>query len=255
MKEKFIDGIYNYCDRWCERCSFTSRCRNYEGTDKLTGEQRDINNQAFWKCISSNFEKAIVLLHKLAAERGIDLDAISEVQTKEYEQRRQLIKIKAKEHLLSKLCKQYQQTVMPFFKKQLDKELVDKTRELVSHLHMGMKSEEDVVYTMAGLGDCEEVIRWYLFFIDVKLQRALLGKIENAEREDDNDFQKDSDGSAKVAIIAIERSLGAWKRFYELMPSSEDMALQALSLLSQLKQKATEEFPMAIQFKRPGFDD
>jgi hypothetical protein len=23
---KFIPGIYNYCDRWCERCRFTSRC-------------------------------------------------------------------------------------------------------------------------------------------------------------------------------------------------------------------------------------
>ena len=24
-----IPGIYNYCDRWCERCAFTSRCSNY----------------------------------------------------------------------------------------------------------------------------------------------------------------------------------------------------------------------------------
>jgi hypothetical protein len=25
-----IPGIYNYCDRWCERCQLTSRCLNYE---------------------------------------------------------------------------------------------------------------------------------------------------------------------------------------------------------------------------------
>src|SRR5262245_58416083 len=25
----FISGIYNYCDRWCERCAFTSRCFLY----------------------------------------------------------------------------------------------------------------------------------------------------------------------------------------------------------------------------------
>lgn len=24
----FIEGIYNYCDRWCEKCSFTARCLN-----------------------------------------------------------------------------------------------------------------------------------------------------------------------------------------------------------------------------------
>ena len=26
---KLIPGIYNYCDRWCERCPFTSRCMVY----------------------------------------------------------------------------------------------------------------------------------------------------------------------------------------------------------------------------------
>ena len=25
----FIPGIYNYCDRWCERCAFTARCMNF----------------------------------------------------------------------------------------------------------------------------------------------------------------------------------------------------------------------------------
>jgi hypothetical protein len=24
--DQFISGIYNYCDRWCERCSMTARC-------------------------------------------------------------------------------------------------------------------------------------------------------------------------------------------------------------------------------------
>jgi len=25
--ERMIPGIYNYCDRWCERCAFSRRCR------------------------------------------------------------------------------------------------------------------------------------------------------------------------------------------------------------------------------------
>ena len=27
VRDGFIVGVYNYCDRWCERCAFTSRCR------------------------------------------------------------------------------------------------------------------------------------------------------------------------------------------------------------------------------------
>jgi hypothetical protein len=253
VKQKFIPGIYNYCDRWCERCSFTTRCRNYESTSKLSPEQLDINNKAFWDNISNNFQTAIQLLYKAARKHGIDLDkAMTKEEEQTYEQRITFIDTETKKHPLIKLCKRYEQTVMPYFKNEISNELVEKTRELVSGLHMGIKSEEDVVHTMAGLGDCEEIIQWYLFFIDAKLQRALHGKLEDDE---DDSYPKDSDGSAKVAIIAIERSMMAWSRLYELLPESEDTALNALSILSQLKTKAMEEFPLAMDFKRPGFDD
>src|SRR6187549_3041231 len=27
IRDGFIVGIYNYCDSWCDRCAFTSRCQ------------------------------------------------------------------------------------------------------------------------------------------------------------------------------------------------------------------------------------
>lgn len=256
MKQKFIPGIYNYCDRWCERCTFTTRCRNFESTSKLSSEQLDINNKAFWDNISNNFKTAIKLLHKAAKKYGIDLNKpMTKEEKEEYERKRTFIKMETKNNQLIKLCKQYEKIAMPFFKNEISEDLVKKTRELVSGLHMGITSEEDAVHTMAGLGDCQEIISWYLFFIDAKLQRALHGKIEGEDWEEDNGYQKDSDGSAKIAIIAIERSMNAWVKLYELMPASEDVALNVLSILSQLKTRALEEFPKAMQFKRPGFDD
>ena len=87
------------------------------------------------------------------------------------------------------------------------------------------------------------------------MQRALHGKLEGEDWEVENGYQKDSDGSTKIALIAIERSITAWAKLYELLPLSEDVALESLALLQQLQQKAKEEFPDAMQFKRPGFDD
>jgi len=46
-EEKFVSGIHNYCDRWCERCTFTARCRVAETESEMTDEERDINNEAF----------------------------------------------------------------------------------------------------------------------------------------------------------------------------------------------------------------
>lgn len=255
MKEKFIDGIYNYCDRWCERCTFTSRCRNYESTSKLSPEQLDINNKAFWENISSNFQETLGLLQKAGEKYGIDLSKpLAEDEDMAYRKREAFLKTETKQHSLSKLCKQYQKLVVPFVKKG-DADFVDKTRELVSHLHLGIKSEEDVVYTVADIGDCFEIIQWYLFFIDAKLQRALHGKLDGEDWKEDNGFQKDSDGSAKIALIAVERSIAAWIKLSNLLPSSEDVILKSLALLQQLQQKGKEEFPKAMLFKRPGFDD
>ena len=54
---KKIAGIYNYCDRWCERCTFTSRCAVYEDETGLSPEELDMSNKAFWDRIGENFAK------------------------------------------------------------------------------------------------------------------------------------------------------------------------------------------------------
>jgi len=254
MKKKFIDGIYNYCDRWCERCGFTTHCRNFEITGKLSSEQLDINNAAFWDLIGTNFKQAIELLYEEAKKHGIDLNnAMTAEEGTAYEEKQSFLKSAVEDNQLSKLGKQYLKKAMAFTDK--SEGLVDKTRELIDHLHLGITTEEDVVHTVAGIGDYFEIIQWYLFFINAKLNRALHGKLEGEEWQGENGYQKDSDGSAKIALVAIDRSMGAWKGLYSSLPSSEDTALECLSLLSQLKQKVLVEFPKAMEFKRPGFDD
>lgn len=255
MSKNYISGIYNYCDRWCERCIFTSRCRNYESTGKLSPEQLDIHNKAFWDNISSNFQQAIKMLHKAAEEQGIDLDKImQETDHEAYRERQSFLDTEVKNSPLTKLCKQYQRVVLPYLK-ETGPQLVDTTNELVDHLHIGIIKEEEVIHSIAGIGDCIEIIQWYVYFIDAKLQRAQHGKLEGEDWEEENGYQRDSDGSAKVAFISVEKSMAAWVKLYELFPRCEDVALKALALLQQIQEQINAEFPKALQFKRPGFDD
>lgn len=46
MSEGFIDGLYNYCDRWCERCLLTARCRVFAFEEQR--KHTDDENAAFW---------------------------------------------------------------------------------------------------------------------------------------------------------------------------------------------------------------
>jgi len=58
-----IPGIYNYCDRWCERCAFTSRCLTFKQSKEKFGDPdtSDINNAAFWEKLSQKEETLSIL--------------------------------------------------------------------------------------------------------------------------------------------------------------------------------------------------
>lgn len=251
--KKFIDGIYNYCDRWCERCTFTTRCRNYESTSKLSNEELDVSNEKFWAAISDNFKKAAELLQKAADKFGVDLTAVSEEETKAYIEKDRLTNKKVRQHQLIQYSMQYTKLCDAFLS---DHELLEqKADELVRHFEMGITDEEGVMQKASALNDCREVIEWYLFFISVKLQRALHGKMEDDGWEKENGFQNDFDGSAKIAIIACQRSIDAWAGLLGFLPEKEDAILPILSLLQKIKQMAEKEFPGYETFIRPGFDE
>jgi hypothetical protein len=66
---------------------------------------------------------------------------------------------------------------------------------------------------------------------------------------------KDSDGSAKVALIGIDRSIAAW-RLMQLSLTERDNSIVPLILqLERLRHRLEKSFPDARGFIRPGFDE
>jgi len=255
MKKKsgYIDGIYNYCDRWCERCIFTSRCRNFEGIRKLSPEEQDIENKAFWDKIGKNFETAIKLLHKAAAKYGIDLNAVSESGKNDYSRREKRDRNAAKSHPLAKDTLLYIQKG----RKLLENEelMKEKANDMVRQFELGIQSEDQVSGEVSVIKDCQEIITWYLHFIHVKFMRALMGKLEDDGWQEANGFQRDCDGSAKIAMIAIDKSIEAWTLMLQFIPAVEDEIIELLALLQKARRMAESEFPKARTFVRPGFDE
>ena len=56
MADQFIPGIYNYCDRWCERCPLTARCRVFAMEE--VRKRGDDYYAAFWKTFDDLAEGA-----------------------------------------------------------------------------------------------------------------------------------------------------------------------------------------------------
>jgi len=68
-------------------------------------------------------------------------------------------------------------------------------------------------------------------------------------------FPKDSEGSAKIALIAMDRSIAAWSGLRTALGADEaDDVLDRLAQLAAIRRETEKLFPKARAFKRPGFD-
>jgi len=106
----------------------------------------------------------------------------------------------------------------------------------------------------AAIQDAFEIIHWYQHLIYVKLKRALF-QDPHENPEIDEALSYDSDGSAKVAFIGVNRSIGAWASLRKHFPEQADPILDILVHLERLRRLIEKQFPNAQKFKRPGFDD
>lgn len=241
-----IAGIYNYCDRWCERCEFTARCLNYE-TDSARHSGSggaDVNNAKFWRKMEESLNTAIELLDEMAREHGVELNS-ADLKTdmlKLAQQRKE-----ARNHPVAVLSSRYAVLVDQWFR--VHRDLFDaKEEELLMRFEQNSAGRQTEIEA-GHIGDCMEVIRWYQTMINVKLMRGLM------HEPLPGGAVNDADGSVKVALISADRSIAAWAALREYFPAETDNILDLLVILERIRRQAEEAFPNARAFVRPGFDE
>jgi len=247
----YIPGVYNYCDRWCERCSFTNRCVNYEISEEhfADPESRDMNNELFWQKLSETFQATLELVNEMIEEQGIDIESDDIEDIKKEEEK---IRETVDNHQLIISAKEYADMAACWFESAEDF-FLEKEIDLNKKVRLDLPTENPDKEA-AAISDAVDVITWYLYFIQIKLMRAIHGELEDRFELPD-DFLKDSDGSAKVALIAIDRSIAAWGKMLNYFPDQEDELFKLLVNLEQLRRNAEKVFPNARSFIRAGFDD
>ena len=218
VRDGFIDGIFNYCDRWCETCALTSWCRLF--ADRAQAEasldpqlkavveapplRHEVQEMPQWmEDLLENIQDDI---DKMSPE---DLDALRPPPVN-------------KEDPLLQRASAYAMTV---------------------HTWLGDHRTKDGDAT-----DPRAIIDWFSMMIPAKIARALHGL---GDRYLDPKEPTDYDGSAKVALLGIERSRAAWQ---QLAPT-DSAASQSIAELNWLEQEVERMFPKARRFIRPAFDE
>ena len=259
----FIPGIYNYCNRWCERCIYTDRCRTFASEKIFTREFEAIKrreksmeeNKDFWDQVDKTIEEAAELIDEevpllkndespLFGQWEDDEDA--EEAMKEHEEKR----AKAENQDMSKVALQYEKAVHKWFEERKDtlKQDYNSDTKDFSVSYPGIDDKQE----LKQLTESVEVILWYHIQIWIKINRALSSSYEEEEDRDLFDgFPKDSDGSAMVAINGINSSIGAWSYLRGKLLSERETIKPIIRMLLWLKMEVEKEFPNAKDFEWP----
>lgn len=217
-----------------------SDCENDLNRGALDAESEDVSSPKFWEKLKENFDTLKQLLGRDAANRNLAFDVEStdlDDKWKEQEWRKQ----EARNHPLSKLAERYEFLVKEWFDRETD--AVD---EAYRH-----SLETESVILPEELKDAIEVIRWYQHMPAVKLSSALM-----RDEDDRKPYQiDDKNGRMKVALIAMDRSVFAWRQMLQMFPDNAASIEPIIARLEELRKLAEREFPNARSFIRPGLDE
>ena len=249
----FIPGIYNFCDRWCERCMFTHRCMSFmfeaEKEDRALYPTED--NEQFWEEIENVLQATLRLVREIADDMGISTEGLEEAEPSASPNAPQF-------QLLLEMAQDYGDQVAEWFVmfEEIHRQLVHSFQEQIRLGLPGAKQSSE--QTLSEIQEWVEVIRWYQHQIYVKFRRAVSSQNQEIEMADfwteEAPMLKDSEGSAKVALIAVDRSLAAWGKLSDFFPDHSDLILNLLVSLERIRNQGELLFPMARTFVRPGFD-
>jgi len=258
--KRFIPGIFNYCDYWCERCAFTRRCRNFQMGEELQREARgetdpagrhDAANADFWSALADQLNRS-----------GGDWPVPDEAETvpepdPEWEARETARRTAVRQHPLVRLAMDYMQQVQTWLQDaKPDLEAVARDMLVAARSPVPTDAEDEAL----EIGDMIEVVSWYHTLIPPKLSRALDGRLEANEEEAEASGEsagfhlEDANGSGRVVLLAIERSIAAWLRLRETVPTQEDAILRMLVLLDRMRAGIHLALPGARNFHLPFLD-
>ena len=227
IQNGFIVGIFNYCDSWCAACAFTSRCRLFA-------------DMAAMEAASDPTLKPIVEAPALPEDLPPEPPAWMQEVLEEAET--------AVLHARTEDAREPPHAKIP-----ADHEsLCEHARAYFDWAFAWLRTH-DVFAEVSDPDDPRAVVSWFYSMIYVKVRRAVRSLAEDDPTV--RDWPADHEGSAKVALLAVERSQAAWLQIVERGLATWTEAEPFVRQLLWLRDEIERIFPNARAFIRPGFDE
>jgi len=198
-------------------------------------------DESLWGRLKEVFESTYEVLHELAEERGIKVEDIYEAENID----REFWGEDFESHLKGEQAHARVEESDIIRITMIYEDVADKCLEKFYDLMDEKQCEEKA----RPVEDAVDTINWYLDLIQAKMRRALYSYYfhRKAEKEEYN-------GSAKVALIAIDRSGESWGLLADVCPELRKEIGHVQVILEQLRIDIERQFSEARDFQRPGFE-
>ena len=216
VRDGFIVGVDSHCDRWCERCPLTARCRLFidrsaadfvgnHGTETTRRIRHRRNSRRWWEWVGRDLETG-----RPGADGG-----------------------------------GWEGTTGRPPSLQKDSGLLENAQVRRTTLTLARASGG------ASMASAIRTIEHFSLFVPTRLRRALTGAATGEARR----LSADANGSAKAALLGLEQMQAAWHTLREAGHLSEADTAPFLAEVASIMDRLDRACPHARAFVRPGFDE
>ncbi len=240
-ENNFIPSIYNYCDRWCERCDYTGQCRLFS-VELNRKEKWPEGNNDITKELHKSFAETIKMIEEYSEKFGIDISPRKEIE--EVEKKGPLAA------QVSFITAKYFQESSAYLRK-LKAEIKSSGKENAELAEIIPQNKG--MNELLEILECYEIIQWYHTMLPVKLNRAVSSSetIPDSEAEEVEFSKRDRDGSAYVAYRSSIKSMAALGRIHSWTNTLKEETLNLIIDTGRIKNLIEKEFPGALTFFWP----
>ena len=221
VQDGFIVGVFNYCDRWCERCPLTGRCRVFAAEAEM------------------DFENANGPLTEPRAvrERRRLFAQVAEIHAQAEELPEEALPKPG--HQVGHLPADMEPSPG------VDPGLAANAVDIRKKLHKLEMSPVPSVRLAI------ETIKYFSLYVPMKMVRTLA----QVARAGPGDQQSDANGSGKAALLGLDRMERSWQSLVDTHHVSASVAAPFLAEIARMQRNLHRAVPNARAFVRPGLDE
>lgn len=255
-----IPGIYNYCDRWCEKCKYTNRCSLFlietQTEVDLILSDEDINNPDVYskvvgdslhksynkilnekddeyidENIDDDFEDEDLFENEDSFDDDDDFDDYDEIIAEEN-------KFRNAGHPLIEKSEKFFDEVFAYHDANKNKFIeTKKTEDSANPFHQSW-----------------DTLFWYSPQIHIKIKMCFYS-LEKLKRDIINEFETEMmNVNSRIVYTGMEKCIDALQKLRKIETEHPQVILDLLNFISHIKEEFTEIFPDALTYKRPYFD-